>query len=74
MYGNGNKFKTNFQDIKINDSFDPNLINRTFKLNILKRFEEIRLLNPGKTQQDICNVMKISDRTLRNYRKDLNVE
>ena len=52
------------------ESIDSNSINRLYKINTM----QIRSNNREMTQKQICKDLKISDSTIKRYRKDINMD
>ena len=53
---------------------EPNDIIRTFKLDRCCDFMEEKYTNPKLTQKEICNRLQISDKTIRRFRDDIDVD
>ena len=47
---------------------------RTFKLDRCCDFMEDKYNNPRLTQKEICNRLQLSDRTIRRFRNDINMD
>ena len=55
-------------------SIEPSDIIRTFKLDPCCDFMEEKYNNPRLTQKEICNQLGVTDRTIRRYRDDINMD
>ena len=55
-------------------SIEPSDIIRTFKLDRCCDFMEEKYNNPRLTQNEICNRLQLSDRTIRRFRNDINMD
>ena len=54
-------------------SIEPNDLVRTFNLDRCCDFMEMKYNNPKLTQKEICNQLGFSDRSIRRYRDDINM-
>ena len=55
-------------------SIEPSDLIRTFKLDRCCDFMEEKYNNPKLTQNEICNQLGFTDRTIRRYRHDIKME
>ena len=55
-------------------SIEASDIIRTFKLDRCCDFMEDKYNNPRLTQKEICNRLQLSDRTIRRFRNDINMD
>ena len=55
-------------------SIEASDIIRTFKLDRCCDFMEEKYNNPRLTQKEICNRLQLSDRTIRRFRNDINMD
>ena len=55
-------------------SIEPSDIIRTFKLDRCCDFMEEKYNNPRLTQKEICNHLGVTDRTIRRFRNDIQME
>ena len=55
-------------------SIEPSDIIRTFKLDRCCDFMETKYDNPRLTQEEICNHLGVTDRTIRRYRDDIKMD
>ena len=52
---------------------EPNDMTRTYKLDHCCDFMDEKYNNPKLTQKEICNRLQLSDRTIRRFRDDINM-
>ena len=55
-------------------SIEPSDIIRTFKLDRCCDFMEEKYNNPKLTQKEICNHLGVTDRTIRRFRNDIQMD
>ena len=55
-------------------SIEPSDIIRTFKLDRCCDFMEEKYNNPRLTQKQICNQLGVTDRTIRRFRNDIQMD
>ena len=59
--------------IQKTNNFDPNLISRQYKLNLMADFMRLKYDNPKKKQTKIANQLSYSSSTFQRYRNDKNM-
>ena len=63
----------NLSNIKHLTDFDPNGLNKLYKLNIANKFMNAKAANPGLTQDQLCKMIGTSSSTMKRVRTDLNL-
>ena len=63
----------NLSNIKHLIDFDPNGLNRLYKLNIANKFMNVKAANPSLTQDQLCKMIGTSSSTMKRIRTDLNL-
>ena len=55
-------------------NLNPNDIIKKSVMDMMIKFENLRVSNPKSTQDQICKMMNISSSSLRRYRNDLKMD
>ena len=63
----------NLSNIKHLTDFDPNGLNKLYKLNLANKFINAKAANPGLTQDQLCKMIGTSSSTMKRVRTDLNL-
>lgn len=64
----------NLLEIQSLSNFDPNNLNKIYKLDLMNKFMNAKTANPHLNQEQLCRMIGTSPSTIKRIRMDLNIK